>query len=131
MTDAKFETPVVALFAGQDLPLSPVAIHDGFVIVSGQTPRDPQSPSYPDVVSPDFRVQAHQVFKNMHACLQAAGCDFRHVLKVTGFLADWDYFPSFNEVYMEYFSAPLPARSVVGADLNDILLEVECTARIP
>jgi 2-iminobutanoate/2-iminopropanoate deaminase len=126
-----FETPAVALFAERDLPLSPVTIHDGFVTVSGQTPRDPQSSSYPKVVSSDFRVQAHQVFGNMRACLEAAGCGFEHVLKVTGFLADWEDFPVFNEVYMEYFAEPLPARSVVAVDLNDILLEVECTARVP
>jgi len=64
----------------------------------------------------------------MAACLAAAGCGFEDVLKVTGFLANWEDFPTFNEVYMEYFSHPLPARTVLAADLNDILLEVECTA---
>lgn len=128
MADPRFSTPNVPLFAGRDLPLSPVVVDGHHVIVSGQTPRDPSSTIYPTPVSPDFRAQAHQVFENMAACLAAAGCGFEDVLKVTGFLANWEDFPTFNEVYMEYFSHPLPARTVLAADLNDILLEVECTA---
>ena len=131
MTQPRFSTPEVPQFEGRDLPLSPVVIYGEFVIVSGQTPRDPRSSSYPIVVSADFRTQAHQVFRNLADCLVAAGCGFGDVLKVSGFLAKWEDFPAFNEVYMDYFSAPLPARTVVGADLNDILLEVECTAALP
>ncbi len=131
MAKASFETPWVDLFSMHELPLSPVVISDGLVFISGQTPRDPTSPGYPEVVSPEFDAQAHRVFENMKACLAAAGCEFKHVLKVQVFLHDWCDFEEFNKIYSQYFTKPLPSRTVVGSDLNDILLEVECIARQP
>jgi len=131
MSEPLFETPTVEDLPAHGLPLSPVVVHDGLVFICGQVPRDANGPKYPDVVSPVFADQAHQVMKNMAACLAAAGCGFEHVLKVNVFIQDWDDFKEFNQIYLSYFDEPLPVRTAVGANLHGFLIEVECIARQP
>ena len=126
-----FETPNVEGMPDHGLPLSPVVVHGDMVFICGQVPRDASGPKYPEVVSEVFADQAHQVFRNMEACLAAAGCRFEHVLKVNVFLHGWDNFAEFNEIYRQYFIPPLPVRTAIGADLHGFLVEVECTARRP
>jgi 2-iminobutanoate/2-iminopropanoate deaminase len=95
------------------------------VLVSGQVPFDGA------VVSDDFRTQAVQVFENLGRCLRAAGCDYRDLLKVNGFVADLADFATYNEVYREYIPEPYPARTTVRADLVGVRVEVEALARRP
>lgn len=127
-----FETPTPEGGAPRGAnPYSSVVISGDLVFLSGQVPRDPSSPTYPGVVSEDFDVQVEQVFENMRRALEAAGCGFEDVLKVTGFIADYDDFPAFNEAYQRHFREPYPARTTVGVNLLGFKIEVECIARRP
>lgn len=80
-----------------------------------------------------FEEQARQVFRNVDRCLSAAGCTFRDVFKVNGYLADLADVDTYNELYREHFSPPYPARTTVQAALigPDTLLEVDLLARVP
>lgn len=77
--------------------------------------------------------EARQALDNMKAVLERHGSSLDHVVKVTVFLADIKDWPAFNEVYVQYFKGPLPARSALGA--NGLALgakvEVECIATVP
>jgi 2-iminobutanoate/2-iminopropanoate deaminase len=54
------------------------------------------------------------------------------VIKVNAFLTDLANFAIYNAVYREYFSAPYPVRTTVGAALAPgFLIEVEVIARRP
>lgn len=108
-------------------PYSPVVVSGDLVYTAGQVPFDEEG----NVVSDDFREQAHQTFRNVGRCLEAAGCTFDDVIKVNAYLTDFANFPVFNEVYREYFSEPYPARTTVGAQLVGVKLEVEAIARKP
>ena len=110
------------------MPYSQVVVSGDLVFVCGQVPRDPLSPVYPAVVSDDFGAQTRQVFENMRRCLTAAGLGFGDVVKVNCFIADWDDFAEFNELYAEYFTEPYPVRTTVQAGLHGFKVEVECTA---
>lgn len=110
------------------MPYSQVVVSGDFVFVCGQVPRDPQSPTYPSVVSDDFAVQTRQVFENMRRCLAAADLDFEDIVKVNCFIADWDDFAEFNRLYAEHFKEPYPVRTTVQAGLHGFKVEVECTA---
>jgi reactive intermediate/imine deaminase len=104
-----------------------VIVSGDLVFVSGQVPFDAEG----KLVSDDFGEQAHQTFKNLAKCLEAAGCGFGDVLKVTAFLTDLGEFATFNEVYRQYFSEPYPARSTIGVNLLGFKIEVEAVARKP
>jgi len=87
-------------------PYSQGIIGGGFIFVSGQIPLDPASG---EIVGQTIEEQAHQVFKNLQAILQAAGSSFDNVVKATVFLSDMNDFSQMNAVYAQYFSEPYPA----------------------
>jgi 2-iminobutanoate/2-iminopropanoate deaminase len=113
--------------AAPQAPYSAVLVHGGLVFLSGQVPFDNEG----RVVTDEFDTQAHQVFRNLQACLAAAGCGFRDVLKVTGYLADFDDFSAYNEIYGCYFAPPYPVRTTVQAGLYGFKLEIDAIARRP
>jgi reactive intermediate/imine deaminase len=80
-----------------------------------------------------LKAEARQTLENIRATLAAQGLTMRNVVKCTVMLADIADWASFNEVYSQYFSAPYPARSALGA--NGLALgarvEVECIAAYP
>ncbi len=79
--------------------------------VAGQVPIDPQTG---DVVGEgDIRVQTERVLDNIGAILQEAGMGFQNLVKVGIFLADFDHFAEFNEIYGSRFSDAPPARTTV------------------
>jgi reactive intermediate/imine deaminase len=108
-------------------PYSPVVVSGDLVYTAGQVPFDENG----NLVSEDFAEQAHQTFRNLRRCLEAAGCTFADVIKVNAYVTDFANFPTFNEVYREYLGEPYPARTTIGAQLVGFKLEVEAIARKP
>jgi 2-iminobutanoate/2-iminopropanoate deaminase len=88
-------------------PYSQGIIAGSLIFVSGQIPLDPASG---EIVGQTIEEQAHQVFKNLQAILQAAGSSFDAVVKATVFLSDMNDFSRMNAVYAQYFSEPYPSR---------------------
>lgn len=81
------------------------------VYLSGQIPLDPQTMQ---LCSDDIRLQITQVFENLSVVCHAAGGDLSHLVKLTIYLTDLTHFSLVNDVMTSYFSAPYPARAVVG-----------------
>ncbi len=98
------------------------------IYTSGQLGIDPQTGE----LGEDLTSQAHQVFKNIKAVLEAAGASMDHVVKTMVFLSDINDFVAVNDIYKEYFSDNYPARSAVEvAKLpKDAKLEIEAIAII-
>ena len=68
---------------------------------------------------------------NMQAVLNAAGLDFKQVLKSTIFVTDMDDFAAINEVYASYFdSDTAPARETVQVARlpKDVRVEISMIA---
>jgi len=84
------------------------------------------------MVEGDIQAQAHQVFQNLQAVLEAAGASFETVVKATVFIKDMNDFAQLNEVYGEYFSTHKPARSCVEVARlpKDALVEIEVIALV-
>jgi 2-iminobutanoate/2-iminopropanoate deaminase len=108
-------------------PYSPVVVSGDLVYTAGQVPFDENG----NLVSEDFAEQAHQTFRNLGRCLEAAGCSLADVIKVNAYVTDFANFPTFNEVYREYLGEPYPARTTIGVQLVGFKLEVEAIARKP
>lgn len=113
----------------EDLPFSQAIVHGDTVYVSGQVGTDPDTG---EVVDGGVRAETRQIMENISAILEAAGTSIDNVVKATVFLDDVDDFGEFNEVYREYLSEPLPARSAfeVGDLAIDIAAEVEVIAAL-
>ena len=107
-------------------PYSPVFASGDLVYTAGQIGADVSG----NIVEGGIEAQTRQVFENLRACLEAAGCSLGDVIKVNGFLTDLDNFAVYNEIYRDYFTEPFPARTTVGATLAPgLLVEVEAVAR--
>jgi 2-iminobutanoate/2-iminopropanoate deaminase len=90
------------------------------LFVAGQTPKSPAGK-----MPADFRAQAVQCLQNVKAIVEAAGASMSDVVKVNAYLTDLANFTVFNEVYADFFSAPYPARTTVGAVLPGSGMQVE------
>jgi reactive intermediate/imine deaminase len=102
------------------------------IYLSGQVPLDSTGAL---VGGADFRVQAHQVFKNLRAGLAAAGAGFDDVVKLTFYMVDVKQLPVLREVRDEYLDTSRPPAStlveVSGLFRDDVLLEIEAVAIVP
>ena len=108
-------------------PYTPAVRAGGFIYVSGQTPRDPASG---ELVGSDIATQTRQTLSNVQNILAQCGASMRDVVSVTVYLTDVDNWGLMNSVYTEFFSAPYPSRTAVGADLRDILVEISVVAYV-
>lgn len=81
------------------------------VYMSGQIPLIPETM---EMVEGDIKLQIHRVFQNLLAVANAAGGDLSDVVKLNIFLTDLSNFPHVNEVMVEYFQQPYPARAAIG-----------------
>ena len=77
-----------------------------------------------------IKAETNQIPLNIAATLEKRDLGMEDVIKCTVFLTDISEWAAFNEVYVQHFTAPYPARSALGA--NGLALnaraEVECIA---
>jgi 2-iminobutanoate/2-iminopropanoate deaminase len=111
-------------------PYSQAIVANGFVFCTGQVAIDPETDH---IVEGDIQTQTHQVLRNLGAVLAAAGSSLGHVVRTTVFLTSFDDFEAMNEVYAQYFTVTLPARSTVavGALPRGLLVQIDCIAVVP
>src|SRR3569833_904206 len=88
---------------GGDVPppagaYSPAVKEGGFVIVSGQVPRDPATGT---LVGDDIKMQTRQVVANVSRALEVVGASLSDNETVIVYLADIDDWGKFNIVYIE------------------------------
>ncbi len=91
-------------------PFSQAIKTDSFIFTSGQLPIDPDTGK---VIDGDIINQTRQVLNNLKAILNEAGSALKDVVKATVYITSMDDFQAVNEIYSEFFSDPLPARSCV------------------
>ncbi|KAA9154902.1 RidA family protein [Microbacterium lushaniae] len=97
-----------------------------FLFVSGQGPlRDGK------VTGGDVEEQTRVTLDNVAAVLADGGAQLSDVVRCGVFLQNISDFAAMDRVYREYFGAPMPARTTVGADLDGILVEIDCVAVLP
>lgn len=82
------------------------------------------------IVSDDVKEQTKQVLENVGGVLEAAELSYENVVKTTIFITDMNDFATINEVYGEYFTGKLPARSCVEVSRLplDAKVEIEVVA---
>ncbi|ADU32390.1 RidA family protein [Evansella cellulosilytica] len=107
-------------------PYSQAVITGDFVYSSGQIGLHPETGEMQEGLD----AQTRQVFSNVKAVLEAAGCTMNDVVKATVFMKNMDDFVQVNEIYAEQFEQPFPARSAVEVARlpKDALVEIEVIA---
>ncbi len=102
-----------------------------FVFVSGMTARRADG----SIAGPgDVRAQTRQVCDNVKAAVVAAGGTLADVCRVDVYVRNMEDFSAIHEVRAEYFSAPLPASTMVEVSKlahPAYLIEINAIAVLP
>ncbi|HZT86358.1 MAG TPA: RidA family protein [Stellaceae bacterium] len=100
------------------------------VYVAGQLARDEAGNC---VGKGDMRAQLEQTFKNLDACLKAAGATWADVVKTNTFVTDYTEFSKHSDVRMRYLGVATPTSTTVQisrlAD-PDAMVEIELIAAV-
>lgn len=129
-------SPLFHMIAGGPRPVAPFshAVEaDGWVILTGQMPTDPQAPdaSLPEGVE----AQTRAVMRNLEIVLRGVGLDLSHVVQMRAYLTEFERdYAAFNDTYQSHFPPDRrPARTTVGVTALAVgaLVEIDCIARRP
>lgn len=130
MTDSRAWHPVTL---GGEVPAPKGAYSPGvragdLLFISGQVPRDPRTG---ETVGGGLAEQTRRVLDNLRLVLEAAGATLDDLVAVTVYLADADDWTDFNAIYKATLNPPYPTRTVVGASLRGVLVEISGVAYVP
>jgi 2-iminobutanoate/2-iminopropanoate deaminase len=100
------------------------------IYIAGQLARDAEGNI---VGASDMRAQVEQTFKNLDACLKAAGATWADVVKTNTFVTDIQAFLRCSDVRMRYFGAASPTSTTIqisGLAQPEAMVEIEMMAMI-
>ena len=109
---------------------SQAVISNNMLYVSGQIPLEPSSM---EIVDQSFDAAAEQVINNLEAICKAANCSLDHIVKLTIYLTDLNYFNTLNEIMEKRFTKPFPARATVEVSAlpKGVTVEMDAIVEIP
>jgi len=99
------------------------------IYIAGQLGRDESG----NIVAGGMRAQMEQTFKNLDACLKAAGATWADVVKTNTFVTDYAAFSQCRDVRMRYLGVATPTSTTIqisGLAQPEALLEIEMIAAI-
>ena len=91
-------------------PYSQAVRAGGYIFCSGIVGLSPETGA---LVEGGIEAEVRQALDNLSTLLEDVGSSLEAVVKTTVFLADIADFPTFNEIYAQYFPSDPPARSTV------------------
>ena len=133
MTSLKGESMAKSALTSDKLPepagpYSHAVELNGIVFTAGFGPQDPETGQVPEGIE----AQTEQVISNVEVALAEVGLSLADVVKTTVHLQHLHRdFPAYNAVYARRFPQPYPARTTVGSELANILVEIDAVAIRP
>ena len=122
--------------AGLSVPSVPftrtaVAVKAGLLFISGLTSMDGRG----GVSGEDIAEQTREVYRKLLVALEAHGCDFTHLVKITIFLRDAGDIAEFNKVPGDFYPPDQYPAATLIADVRMVdpkcLVEIEAIAALP
>ena len=112
-----------------------------FLFLSGVGPREKGNSKIPGVelddlgqiISYDFEIQCHSVFRNIKFILEDAGSSWDKIIDVTVFLTNMkDDFAIYNRIWADYFKENQPCRTTLEINKlpTPIAIELKVLASI-
>ena len=112
-------------------PFSHAVETDGWVLLTGQMPTDPDAPDAP--LPEGIVAQTRRVMDNLEIVLSALGLDLGHVVQCRCYLTEFERdYAAFNDTYASYFPPDRrPARTTIGVTALAVgaLVEIDMVAR--
>ena len=89
---------------------SSAVVHNGLIFVSGQLPRKAETG---EIETGSIEAQTEVALQNVEQILLVAGSDLNHVLQITIYVSDMEFWDKVNEVYARVLGEHKPARAIV------------------
>lgn len=128
--------PIFHLLAGAPAPVAPYshAVEvDGWVLVTGQLPTDPEDDATP--LPEGVEAQTVKTMENLKRVLAGLGLGFEHVVQARVFITEFERdYAAMNAVYATYFAEDRrPARTCIGVTglARGALVEIDVVVRRP
>jgi enamine deaminase RidA (YjgF/YER057c/UK114 family) len=99
------------------------------VFIAGQLGRDANG----NIVAGGMRAQLEQTFKNLSACLEAAGATWADVVKTNTYVTDYEAFSQCRDVRMRHFGVATPTSTTIrisGLAQPEAMVEIEMIAAV-
>jgi 2-iminobutanoate/2-iminopropanoate deaminase len=99
------------------------------IYTAGQLGRDADG----NIVGGGMRAQLEQTFKNLEACLKAAGATWADVVKTNTFVTDYAAFSECRDVRMRYIGVASPTSTTIqisGLAQPGAMVEIELVAAV-
>lgn len=108
---------------------SQAIVYNGLIFVSGQLAVEPKTGA---PVTDSIELQTEQCLRNIEAVLLAAGSDLNHLLKITIYVSDEQFWGAVNETVGRILGEHKPARAIipVGKFRGDFLVEIEAVGAV-
>ena len=106
-------------------PYSQGVLAGGFLFISGQVPINPKNG---DVLKDTIEIQTNQVINNIENICKEADCDLSDIVKITIYLTDLGDFAEVNQVMVDRFEEPYPARATIEISALPLGVNVEIDA---
>ena len=105
-------------------------VHGGLVYVAGQLGKDAEQP---DGTPGTVEEQTERALRNVEAVLVAAGSDLSHVLQMTVYVSNADFWGRVNAVYAKVMGDARPARAIVPVNefRGGWQVEIQAIAAVP
>lgn len=97
------------------------------LFTAGQVPRDGDR----NVIGTTIEEQTRATLAKVSALLEQFGATLEDVVKATIHLQDLNDAPGFNAAYAAHFPEAKPVRTLVGSDLNGVMVEIDVVAALP
>ncbi|MEM6662573.1 MAG: RidA family protein [Pseudomonadota bacterium] len=114
-------------------PFSHAVEAEGWVLLTGQMPTDPEAPDAP--LADGIEAQTRRVVENLKIILAGLDLDLTHVVQCRCYLTEFERdYASFNTTYASYFPDDRrPARTTIGVTALAVgaLVEIDMVARRP
>lgn len=114
-------------------PFSHAVESDGWVLLTGQMPTDPDDDGGP--LPEGVAAQTRRVMDNLIIVLRSLGLDLEHVLQARAYLTHFEEdYAAMNEAYASYFPTHRrPARTCIGVTglARGARVEIDMVARRP
>jgi 2-iminobutanoate/2-iminopropanoate deaminase len=104
---------------------SPAVVHNGLIFVSGQIPMDHTTG---EVETGAIEAQTELALRNVEAILKEAGSDLNHVLQMTIYISEMEFWDKVNEVYRRILGEHKPARAIVPVKYLHFGTQIEIQA---
>ena len=106
---------------------SQAIVAGGFLFIAGQGPFDLAGVKTPDT----FRNETLMTLRNLENVARSAGTSIQHAVRLGVYLSDMNNFKEMNEIFVEYFTPPYPARTTIPVALRGFQIEIDAIVKMP